>query len=544
MKTLLTFILCLIGLSSVAQVQPPFIRHGLTTNYPNSNQFSGNAIKNGVLTTNLNDAATITSAAVDTDSLIATDIEADGDFSLGAFSDGILNVNGNTVGLITVGSGLSYSGTTLSSSVGNGFPLTSDGNAAGFRITNSQSIQANVIYFNTNRNTYISNDLNGGLVFVISNAPYMYFKTTGSLPKLSINTNSTFDNFAVHGSASFGNGNAFTISASGISGVNGTFSITQVTGTASSPFRITDTNGDSMVHVRTNGVVIIGKTNNNALMISNNVTSGVSSLGSGTNAPSIFIATNGNVGIGTASPTARLEVVTNSTPFQIVDGDGVARMSFTVATATSSALTIGRNGGGSSAGVLNLYNSSGSTAQQLSGANWSGSSNSTITFDKAAQLGGNNASVISMPVPGTIQIITNLNVPIGSVGISTTTPGYKLHIAGDAYIPTNAAPFTVISNAPATLITNLNQRATLVVKLAFDDVTGGIPSCTIVSTNLLSTNYFGSLSPALSGLTLVGTVTITNDYSYPMQTNSIFKITDTSSGGAAVRVVQALVFEQ
>lgn len=288
------------------------------------------------------------------------------------------------------------------------------------------------------------------------------------------------------------------------------FTVRQSTGAAISPLRIEDTNQNTLFHVRSNGVALIGTNATGWGAISNNTATTNLSLSVGANAPSIYIGAGGNVGIGTGTPMSPLNVVG---PNLAQAGKGVAMFTDNNGQ-MGSAIIIGYTGVAN-----NRYKS--------------------ISADGSGMYFGVLADALTtLPT----NVMTLLNT--GNVGIGTTTPGYKLHVAGDAYLPTNAAPFTVVSNAPAVLITNLNQRALLVLKLAFDDVTGGIPSCTVVATNLISTSYFGSLSPTLSGLTLVGTVTVTNDYSYPMQTNAIFKITDTSSGGAAVRVVQALVFEQ
>lgn len=103
--------------------------------------------------------------------------------------------------------------------------------------------------------------------------------------------------------------------------------------------------------------------------------------------------------------------------------------------------------------------------------------------------------------------------------------------------------FTVTTNSTQMAVTNLQSyRGTFTLNLAFDDVTGGNPSCTIWETNSVFTNFFGTISPNLSGLTLVGTVSVTNFYSFPAQTNSTLTIVDTSSGGATVRKIVGQVW--
>ena len=152
-------------------------------------------------------------------------------------------------------------------------------------------------------------------------------------------------------------------------------------------------------------------------------------------------------------------------------------------------------------------------------------------------LSGNVISAIYYGGSPGIIAVTNLLVANSATVIGPFTNKSTI------YASTNTAPFFT-TNFSTLLVTNLAlpQRAALFVQLAFDDVTGGIPSCTVVATNTVSTNNFGSISPTLSGLTLVGTVTITNHYTYYLDTNQVIKFTDTSSGGAAVRMIQSILF--
>lgn len=102
--------------------------------------------------------------------------------------------------------------------------------------------------------------------------------------------------------------------------------------------------------------------------------------------------------------------------------------------------------------------------------------------------------------------------------------------------------FSISTNSTQLTLTNLQScRGTYIINLAFDDVTGGNPSCFLYETNLVWTNFLGTISPNLSGLTLVGTVSTTNLYTFPAQTNSTLVIRDTSSGGAATRKVTGKV---
>lgn len=197
--------------------------------------------------------------------------------------------------------------------------------------------------------------------------------------------------------------------------------------------------------------------------------------------------------------------------------------------------------------VGSLSTSISNDLQTASGAvNWMNeSTNGNVTFP-------NNVTNTGVVRNNGQTILNNTLTPYGSFHDGNDNPGaanavYTANANGSGTtvwqtsiprfdVNTNNAPLTVISYNTL-LITNGAGRGIVVVDLAFDDLTGGNPSCTVIETNLISTNNFGVISPNLSGLTLVGTDSVTNIYTFFMQTNSIIKITDTSSGGAAVRMI-------
>lgn len=123
------------------------------------------------------------------------------------------------------------------------------------------------------------------------------------------------------------------------------------------------------------------------------------------------------------------------------------------------------------------------------------------------------------------------------------TVGGPATFTNSIFARSNTAPFTLTSTTTGTAftITNGPSRGFVVLKLAFDDANGGAPSCTIIATNQISTNNLGTLAPLNAfGITLLAAGSITNDYTYPVDTNQIVKVTDTSSGaGAAVRLIKS-----
>lgn len=410
----------------------------------------------------------------------------------------ILRTDGSrAIDTISIGSGLSFDGATLSASGGSLTPWISDINGAGFSLTNANNLQANVIFLNTNRNSYISNDAPRGRVFHYSSNTLTFVEdsltTAGGLGigtnahqgyRLNVASGGTIGSLAA-AAGSFLVDNSGNITATSLGG-----SIGNTIGSAVVPWTLNGTNS-----------LFVGNTTNlNSLWIGSGIGATIQSNSAGTfsiqtsnSTSSKLYQTTTGVGIGTNAPGVAFEI------------QGALNSSSTIKSTTA--------GGTDSIGNGQLI------------------LQSTVVIDTSQRY--------KRLDNGAIWFNGNTGVASNLTAVHTT----GRITSGDAYIPTNAAPVTFVTAPVTTLMTNRNQRALLVIKLAFDDVTGGIPSCTLTDTNTIATNSWGVLSPTLSGLTLVGTVTITNDYMYPMLTNGIMKVTDTSSGGAAVRVVQVTVAE-
>lgn len=100
------------------------------------------------------------------------------------------------------------------------------------------------------------------------------------------------------------NGVANSLTVTGLTGIS------QVGGTIPA-LLIRDTNGNPFFWSSTNfsGVVRLGSNVNGYLTISNNPPTTNTSFASGGNAPSLYLDAGGNVGIGTATPTNKLQVI-------------------------------------------------------------------------------------------------------------------------------------------------------------------------------------------------------------------------------------------
>lgn len=186
-----------------------------------------------------------------------------------------------------------------------------------------------------------------------------------------------------------------------------------------------------------------------------------------------------------------------------------------------------------------LYNNGGSGDIGFNGGAWA-SFYVLNAAGKAIFFGPSADSKILYESSGVFSYYMNTNkfsgVVIATNGFTAPSGGV---FSGNGSGLTNIGNFYFVStNSTQLTITNAqNCRGVFTVNIAFDDVTGGNPSCTVWETNSVFTNFFGTISPNLSGLTLVGTVSVTNFYSFPAQTNSTLTIVDTSSGGAAVRKI-------
>lgn len=306
---------------------------------------------------------------------------------------------------------------------------------------------------------------------------------------------------------------------------------TNLTSSAYSDQTIADLQTATNAFIRTNagtGYFTLLYSPTNTAQASNQVVQTIQGLAGQTNDLARFqsngttvvaIKPSGAIGIGISAPTNMLDVIGNAHVSGTLFFDGA-------------------NPPISSSGILRL-NSGTQVSFQVAGTTYAVANTTTLgpNADNSLFLGGPTQRFKEMYGVGFV--LTNSNVGIGT---ATPTRG-KLDIAGTLYAPTNTAPFFT-TNFSTLLVTNLAlpQRALLFVQLAFDDVTGGIPSCTVIATNTVSTNNFGSISPTLNGLTLVGTQTITNHYTYVLDTNQVIKITDTSTGGASTRMVQSILF--
>ncbi len=192
------------------------------------------------------------------------------------------------------------------------------------------------------------------------------------------------------------------------------------TGIASRPLDVLDTNGNSAFHVSSNfpGVVKVGSNTLNSLVISNNGVSGVSSLGSGTNAPSIYIATNGNAGIGTNAPSTTLDI------------QGTFRVYNNATFGTSRDTVIGDRV---------IYANAAAGAEMDFGSQ--GLGNISVLRGQSAIL-RTTTDVLT---------VTNLNV-----GIGTTTPTNTLSVNGTTMLQSNVLMST---NAALVIASGPKQRA-------------------------------------------------------------------------------------
>ncbi len=149
------------------------------------------------------------------------------------------------------------------------------------------------------------------------------------------------------------------------------------------------------------------------------------------------------------------------------------------------------------------------------------------------------AGTLSM---GTFDTINRVEKPVlsisdGQVGIGTLAPRAHLDVRGRTYLPTNSAPFSVTRGTNRT-ITNSNNRSQIVLQISFGRQGNGLPSCSIISTNLLSTNSY-VISPLPSG---ASTASVTNLYTLPVQTNSVIVIRDTSTTPAFISLISYELF--
>lgn len=419
----------------------------------------------------------------------------------------------NTLGQLSDGSVVKIANSSGSSV---GFPLTANANANSFHITNGHYFDARVIQAWTNINIGFVN-FTGNAAFIISN----------NIAATNLNIRPFFNTA----------GSALTINNQGnigIGTVQPLFAL-HVSNNLNTPFEVDGSINDYLQF-------------------------NIQNKNTGSRASSDIVATApygsdtlGYVDFGANGPNGASEPFTNGYHGYIyfVSSNAVPNTLHIGAPTTNGSLafyagnasltnplpklTIGTNGAvGISNGLtvtLGLTNNGGLS---LAGGGLIIASGSG--FASTVLGGGLNAGAgIQIPNSSTYGFSSG-NASMYKAGTDIT--GFGPNVPGSVSYSNNVNSYKVTTTTTQILITNINARGILFLQLAFDDAVTGLPSCTVVATNMISTNNFGVLSPAFAAVS----GSVTNHYSYPAQTNCIFVITDTSGAGAAVRVLQSQMF--
>ena len=332
MKTIVALFLACFTVAAFGQA-PPILRHGFTTNVPNANQFSGNAIKSGALLTNtsLTTPSVVGSATFDLNGLIYYTDSTDSLVLSNAFhansvrlADGNLyDLNGNRY--VTNSTGIDGGG-------GSGIP-TLNGSGTNTTIRTNLFFGSGGISNNTVDGTIVIYPTNGSTA-------YIYLRDN---QRVGINTTNTISSgLDVYGG--FGVTNQFSSTAASFNGNIDSYLQLNVKNfntdsSASSDLVATAGHGTETNwyvnmgingpngggHPFTNGghayfysqgsnnrphVLNIGAIGSNSSIAFSAGAPIVGASGSATNpVVRMVIATNGNVGIGTATPGVALEVV-------------------------------------------------------------------------------------------------------------------------------------------------------------------------------------------------------------------------------------------
>ena len=222
---------------------------------------------------------------------------------------------------------------------------------------------------------------------------------------------------------------------------------------------------------------------------------------------------SGNVGIGTTSPGAKLDIV-DSNPFITIQGDSSSYANAGVQFISNHASTLRAMG--------NFYYSAHSDVEWFSGTPYNNNDSFVINRNTGYTTPSSQSSPPGIGASSGTKFIINSS---GNVGIGVTSPGYKLDVNGDVNVPFGASTgYRINGNRTLSQVSGAFELGVLDYKTTY-------PNISFNNDNTFRVQQNGSTRIIVNSSGNVGIGTTSPDYKLHVAGEAGIELFNSSGGG-------------